>query len=281
MKKISSDFGNFFKYVYIVIYIVLFPLFWLVLQPSWYPQKLEMAVILSDIAVVATALFLYLFLWPIVDQVFDEGDTLLVKRRGTILRIPISEAESINQRFLDFRVLLNLKQSCRFGKKVIFFPALPISIPGIILALLKIEWIPVDQLRKRIERAKESDKSLVRHPIEIVSKSELNNLVVAPRLKKSKEMPEEIRGWNWGACLLTWIWGIGNRSFYTFFVFIPFFGYFIMTPLSGGLGNKWAWENRDWDSIEHFREKQRKWAHWGFGVWGAFFALLALLYLSS
>ena len=75
---------------------------------------------------------------------------------------------------------------------------------------------------------------------------------------------------NWGAFLLTWIWGLGNRTYITLLVFvgvilgiIPFIGWLIPLGLSiwfGIKGNTWAWQNRKWKSVEHFHEVQRKWA---------------------
>jgi hypothetical protein len=63
---------------------------------------------------------------------------------------------------------------------------------------------------------------------------------------------------NWGACFGTWLWGIVNKSYKTLWM-IPI----ALTPLNfifslicGLKGNKWAIENRDWESIEHFRESQ-------------------------
>jgi hypothetical protein len=53
----------------------------------------------------------------------------------------------------------------------------------------------------------------------------------------------------------------------------------------GARGNAWAWRNGRWDSIEHFKRVQRKWAIWGAVLWlvaiamiggtigGVFFAL--------
>ena len=64
---------------------------------------------------------------------------------------------------------------------------------------------------------------------------------------------------NWGACLLTWIWGLGNKSYVTLLVFlvcmIPFVGiiaYLGCQIWFGIKGNEWAWQNKRWNSIEHF-----------------------------
>ena len=72
---------------------------------------------------------------------------------------------------------------------------------------------------------------------------------------------------NWGACLLTWIWGLGNKSYITLLVFlvgmIPFVGiiaYFGCQIWFGIKGNEWAWQNKRWNGIEHFHNVQKKWA---------------------
>lgn len=73
------------------------------------------------------------------------------------------------------------------------------------------------------------------------------------------EIPEEIRGWNWGAFFLNWIWGLGNRTYIALAMFIP--GVNIVIPfLLGFMGNKWAWRNREWEDVDDFLASQRRWA---------------------
>ena len=81
-----------------------------------------------------------------------------------------------------------------------------------------------------------------------------------------KVIPAEIDRWNWGAFLLNWIWGVGNNTFIALLVFVPFFG-LIMPFVLGAKGSGWAWRNGRWDSIEHFKRVQRRWAIWGLVVW--------------
>jgi Cytochrome oxidase complex assembly protein 1 len=88
-----------------------------------------------------------------------------------------------------------------------------------------------------------------------------------------KPVPPEIRGWNWGAFLLNWIWGIGNNTFIALLTFVPFFG-LIMPFVLGAKGNRWAWRNGRWDSVEHFKRVQRKWAIWGAVIWIGMIALV-------
>ncbi len=82
-------------------------------------------------------------------------------------------------------------------------------------------------------------------------------------LGKFAEIPNEIKGkWNWGAFLLGWIWGIGNSTWISFALFIPYVG-FVMPFILGLKGNEWAWRNKQWDSIDHFQRVQKEWRKWG------------------
>ena len=81
-----------------------------------------------------------------------------------------------------------------------------------------------------------------------------------------KPIPPEIDRWNWGAFLLNWIWGIGNNTFIALLALIPFVG-FVMMFVLGAKGSRWAWRNGRWDSVEHFKRVQRKWAKWGVIIW--------------
>lgn len=74
--------------------------------------------------------------------------------------------------------------------------------------------------------------------------------------------PEGVKGWSWGAFLLNWIWAIGNRSWIGLLAFVPYIG-FIMAIILGVKGRQWAWQNKRWESVEHFNRVQKKWSFWG------------------
>lgn len=93
----------------------------------------------------------------------------------------------------------------------------------------------------------------------------------------SAEIPPELDRWNWGAFLLNWIWGIGNNTFIALLTFVPVVGV-VMIFVLGAKGSRWAWRNGRWDSIEHFRRVQRKWAMWGVIVWLAAIVLFGVLF---
>jgi hypothetical protein len=81
----------------------------------------------------------------------------------------------------------------------------------------------------------------------------------------SATVPAEIDRWNWGAFLLNWIWGIGNNTFIALLMFVPVVN-MVMPFVLGVKGSAWAWRNKRWDSVEHFRRVQRQWSLWGVAI---------------
>jgi hypothetical protein len=80
-------------------------------------------------------------------------------------------------------------------------------------------------------------------------------------------VPPEVRRWNWGAFLLSWIWGIGNQVWIALLALIPVVN-LVMIFVLGAKGNEWAWKKRRWESVEAFHSTQRKWAIAGLIVLG-------------
>ena len=81
---------------------------------------------------------------------------------------------------------------------------------------------------------------------------------------KTAVIPPEIKGWNWGALLLTWIWGIGNRVWISLVCLIPIvLVQLVFAIFLGAKGNEWAWRSKRWESIEHFTRVQKIWANVG------------------
>ena len=86
---------------------------------------------------------------------------------------------------------------------------------------------------------------------------------------------DEIRGWNWGACLLGWVWALGNKRYdmavYSFalgalsFLLGPagWIGGGFVSIFLGARGSESAWQSKEWRSIRHFKQNQRAWAIWG------------------
>ncbi len=96
-------------------------------------------------------------------------------------------------------------------------------------------------------------------------------------LGAAAEVPAQVKGWNWGAFLLTWIWGIGNSAYLAFLMFVPLFN-IVWWFVLGARGSEWAWKNKHWDSIESFKKTQKKWAIWGVIIVGVVVLLEILWY---
>ncbi|MBC8138583.1 MAG: hypothetical protein H8F28_22110 [Fibrella sp.] len=86
-------------------------------------------------------------------------------------------------------------------------------------------------------------------------------------------LPAELQGVNFGAFAIPIWWGIFNQSFLGLLAFIP-----CLSPIVSIVmlfkGNEWAWQNRRFESVEHFRQVQRAWQNWGIAafilnvIWG-------------
>ncbi len=89
-------------------------------------------------------------------------------------------------------------------------------------------------------------------------------------------LPPQLRGFNWGALWMNWIWAIGNSTWIGLLALIPYVG-FIMAIVLGVKGNEWAWQNRRWNSIEEFQAQQKTWAIVGWVFFGLAVALVIII----
>lgn len=114
---------------------------------------------------------------------------------------------------------------------------------------------------------------------------------------KNTTVPNEIKKWNWGAFLLSWIWAIAHKIWIGLIALLPFVimgiiapfteksddaaGLFIITLgmmiILGIKGNEWAWQNNKWTSVEEFLSIQRKWNRIALLIIGIFFILGIIL----
>jgi len=94
----------------------------------------------------------------------------------------------------------------------------------------------------------------------------------------SSALPTRLQGFNWGALLFGPIWSIFNNTWIGLLALVPGLG-LVMHLILGIKGSEWSWQNKRWDSIEHFYGTQRNWALWGFILIAISFALGLILYL--
>lgn len=115
----------------------------------------------------------------------------------------------------------------------------------------------------------------------------INNINNSSGQGKISEVPQDvINKFNWGAFFLNWIWGIGNKVYIAPIVFIAVIFILVLAvifikilgPISvllgpiciifsiffcywlGKNGNKFAWQNKKWKSVEEFHKIQKIWA---------------------
>lgn len=85
--------------------------------------------------------------------------------------------------------------------------------------------------------------------------------------------PQKINCFNWGACILSPIWGLFNNSpiacLSLVLGFIPYLGIvlgIIFSLYCGAKGNEWAWANKEWSSMQEFHRVQKQWAIWAISI---------------
>ena len=89
---------------------------------------------------------------------------------------------------------------------------------------------------------------------------------------KDAVVPDGIKGWSWGAFCLSWLWALGNRTWIGLLALVPYVG-FLMIFVLGFKGREWAWQNKEWESVEQFNEVQKKWSFWGVIIFAVVFVL--------
>jgi hypothetical protein len=91
-----------------------------------------------------------------------------------------------------------------------------------------------------------------------------------PKTRNIKELPSELKDFNWAAFLLTFIWGFKYNAWITFLA-IPLiifqmplgFNWILLALLQlycGFKGNEWAYKKDYWMKSKDFRITQMKWA---------------------
>ena len=147
MRQISSRSTFFVKRVYPIIFVAAvvlvfaFPLFWVdrARLPSMWPLLLAMAVVLLlGYWVMKRVLF------NLVDAVFDDGNSLLIKNRDQQERVSLSDIADIRygSLFNPLRVTLSLRKPSIFGAEITFLR--PAGFPLVGSAAIR-------DLTKRIE----------------------------------------------------------------------------------------------------------------------------------
>jgi hypothetical protein len=149
-KKISSNATVFYKRVFPVLWFGFLAIF--LLMSVFAIRAGGEAHFPFLIVPVAMAGFGYLilrrFVFDLLDEVWDAGDHLVLKKGGLEDRVPLTNIMNVSSTVAinPPRVTLTLRQPCRFGREVTFSP------PS--------TWVPmrqsplVDELIERVDRAR-------------------------------------------------------------------------------------------------------------------------------
>lgn len=76
--------------------------------------------------------------------------------------------------------------------------------------------------------------------------------------ENGKSVPQEIKGWNWGAFMYNFVWGIGNKTYLPLLCLIPIFN-IVWVFVVGFKGNEWAWQKNSYKDVETFKAVQATW----------------------
>ncbi|MEQ8755918.1 MAG: serine/threonine-protein kinase [Coleofasciculus sp. G1-WW12-02] len=105
--------------------------------------------------------------------------------------------------------------------------------------------------------ALESGKTM-RHSIQATPTAFINNSGCGGLFDALIPVPDEIKGWNWGAFFMPYLWPLTNKVWIGLLALVPQVGW-LMAIMLGAKGNEWAWKSRKWRSIEQFKAHQRGW----------------------
>jgi hypothetical protein len=156
MRRISSRWTFFYKRVFpifwcgILILVVAVPVF-KAGQSGNYPPLVPF--LIAPIIMLFVGLsFMKKFVFDFVDEVWDDGDTLLVRNRGQEERIKLADIKNVSSSQLSSppRITLSLRRPSLFGDQVTFCGP---------MRLLPFTSNPaIDDLIDRIDRARESSR---------------------------------------------------------------------------------------------------------------------------
>ncbi len=100
--------------------------------------------------------------------------------------------------------------------------------------------------------------------------------------QRRRQIPQEIRRWNWSAFILGPIWGLSHGIWWSALGLLPFLPilprqltiatWVLVAVLLGLKGNELAWRARRWESVERFLAVQQRWM-----TWSVIFAIGSLL----
>lgn len=93
---------------------------------------------------------------------------------------------------------------------------------------------------------------------------------------------QPVRGWNWGAFMFTFVWGIANGCWQPFLVFVPLLN--IIWPFVCGFkGHTWAMKSGTWRTVEEYNAVMKSWNRAGLAnfIVCIVLCLISFIFMSS
>ena len=125
MKRISSSWTFFYKRVFPIIWFgfclvfLVLPLLGVPISGRSPPGPFFIA---PAVMIVVGVLIIRKLIFDLVDQVWDEGDSLLIRNRGEEQRVALADIKNVN--YTPFvsppRVVLSLRHNTAFGDQIAF-----------------------------------------------------------------------------------------------------------------------------------------------------------------
>lgn len=125
-----------------------------------------------------------------------------------------------------------------------------------------LDWAPLEQVLPSAEAQRGADHPEFTH--------------IAGR----SIMPDEVRGFSWGAFLCGPVWGFSYRLWVSILSWLPGIGVLVWFWM-GFHGREIAWRARDWESPQAFLESERRWTNAGWAIFAVFILAMAALLWSQ
>lgn len=130
MKKISSGSLFFSKKVFPIIWFGMLALFLVFAVQERLYKSDPLALLMPLVMGVFGYVIMMKFVWDLVDEVYDCGDTLLVRGHGLEERVSLSDIINVNaaMSMRPPRITLRVVKAGKFGTEIAFSPISPLTL---------------------------------------------------------------------------------------------------------------------------------------------------------
>lgn len=152
MKKISSRYTFFYKKAFPILWFGTLGIVLVAMVASRVYERAPEALFGPALMVVIGFVVMKKMIWDMVDEVYDDGDFLVVRSGGKDERIALSNVMNVSASTMTNppRIVLRLAKPGRFGSEVVFSPVKPMSLnPFVKNAIVEDLIVRVDAARRK------------------------------------------------------------------------------------------------------------------------------------